>query len=65
MRRPIATLAVALLAAWGAPPALAQDPPPINSATEAAFGRLASHGPVRQALEFLRADDERALHDQV
>lgn len=65
MRRQIATFAVALLPALGTSPVLAQDPPPINSATEAAFGRLATHAGVRQALEFLRADDDRALRDQV
>ena len=65
MRRQIAILAMALLPALGAAPVLAQDPPPINAATEAVFGRLGTHAGVRQALDFLRVDDEHALRDQV
>lgn len=48
-----------------AQPAFAQDPPPINAATEAAYGRLLAHPQVKQVLDFLRADDERTLKDQV
>jgi acetylornithine deacetylase/succinyl-diaminopimelate desuccinylase-like protein len=63
-RQGAAALALAVLATL-ATGVRAQDPPAINAATEAVFGRLASHPPLRQALEFLRADDERTLKDQV
>jgi len=64
MRHPLAILAAALLAAF-ATAARAQDPPAIHPATEAAFSRLASHAALRQALDYVRTDDERALKDQV
>ena len=40
-------------------------PPPISPATEAAFTQLGAHPRVKQALEFLRADDDRTLKDQI
>jgi len=57
-------LGLALAAAFAAP-AWAQDPPPINPATDAAFVRLGAHPAVRQALDAIRADDEHTLKDQV
>ncbi|HEX2545656.1 MAG TPA: peptidase M20, partial [Ramlibacter sp.] len=65
-RQLAAALALALATAF-AQPAWAQDPapPPINAATEAAYGRLLGSPVVKQALEFLRADDERTLKDQI
>jgi tripeptide aminopeptidase len=64
MKRQAAAVFLAFLATL-APGARAQDPIPVNTATEAAFSRLTTHAPVRQALDFLRADDERTLKDQV
>ena len=55
-----ATLSLAVSAAWSQT-AL----PPINPATEAAFVTLTAHAGVRQAVDFLRADDERTLKDQI
>lgn len=63
-RSTLASLTLALLTAFAAP-AWAQDPPPISAATEAAFARLAAHPGVRQALDIIRAEDERTLRDQV
>jgi acetylornithine deacetylase/succinyl-diaminopimelate desuccinylase-like protein len=56
----LATLSLAVSAAWSQT-AL----PPINPATEAAFVTLTAHAGVRQAVDFLRADDERTLKDQI
>lgn len=56
----VATLSLAVSAAWSQT-AL----PPINPATEAAFVTLTAHAGVRQAVDFLRADDERTLKDQI
>lgn len=60
-RQLVAACAVAFLAqiAW------AQGTPPINAATEAAYGQLGAHAPVKQALEFIKAEDERTLKDQI
>ncbi len=55
-----ATLSLAVSAVWSQT-AL----PPINPATEAAFVALSAHAGVRQAVDFLRADDERTLKDQI
>lgn len=63
-RQLVAALAVALATTLAAP-SWAQDPPPISSVTEAAFGRLAAAPAVRQALDFIRAEDERTLKDQI
>ena len=63
-RQLVAACAVALLAQF--PAAWAQTPPPpINAATEAAFGKLGAHAAVKQALEFIKADDERTLKEQI
>lgn len=63
-RQLVAACAVAFLAQ--VPAAWAQSaPPPINAATEAAFGQLGAHPAVRQALDFIKADDERTLKDQI
>ena len=63
-RQIVAAAAVALLTHL--PAAWAQNaPPPINAATEAAFGRLAGHAGVKQALDFIKADDERTLKEQI
>lgn len=63
-RQLVAAVAVALGTTLAAS-AWAQDPPPINAATEAAFGRLAAAPAVKQALDFIRAEDERTLKDQI
>lgn len=63
-RQLVAALALAFSTALAAP-AWAQDPPAINPATEAAFGRLAAAPAVKQALDFIRAEDERTLKDQI
>lgn len=63
-RLQVAALAIALSAAFAAP-AWAQDPPPVNAATEAAFAKLTVHPAVKQALDFIKAEDERTLKDQV
>lgn len=58
-------LALALCAAY-APASLAQNAwPAIGAETEAAFGKLTAHPGVRQALDFIKADDERTLKDQI
>jgi len=56
----VATLSLAVGAASSQPTL-----PPINPATEAAFITLTAHVGVRQAVDFLRADDERTLKDQI
>ena len=56
----VATLSLAVSAAWSQA-AL----PPINPATEAAFAKLTAHAGVKQAVDFLKADDERTLKDQI
>jgi acetylornithine deacetylase/succinyl-diaminopimelate desuccinylase-like protein len=63
-RQLAAALALAFVTGL-AGPAWAQDPPPVNAATEAAFGRLATQPAVKQALDFIRAEDERTLKDQI
>lgn len=63
-RQLVAAVAVALCTQFAAP-AWAQDPPAINAATEAAFGRMAAAPAVKQALDFIRAEDERTLKDQI
>ncbi|KRH99987.1 M20/M25/M40 family metallo-hydrolase [Curvibacter sp. PAE-UM] len=55
-----ATLTLAVSAAWSQV-AL----PPLHPATEAAFVKLTAHAGVKQAVDFLRADDERTLKDQI
>ncbi|MEQ1657961.1 MAG: M20/M25/M40 family metallo-hydrolase [Hylemonella sp.] len=55
-----ATLTLAVSAAWSQT-AL----PPLHSQTEAAFVKLTAHAGVKQAVDFLRADDERTLKDQI
>lgn len=55
-----ATLTLAMSAAWSQA-AL----PPINPATEAVFIKLTNHAGVKQAVDFLRTDDERTLKDQI
>jgi acetylornithine deacetylase/succinyl-diaminopimelate desuccinylase-like protein len=55
-----ATLSLAMSAAWSQA-AL----PPINPATEAVFIKLTNHAGVKQAVDFLRTDDERTLKDQI
>ncbi|MEJ5991842.1 M20/M25/M40 family metallo-hydrolase [Ramlibacter sp. PS3R-8] len=63
-RQLVAACAVALLAQF--PSAWAQSaPPPINAATEAAFGKLGALPAVKQALDFIKADDERTLKEQI
>lgn len=63
-RQLVAAAAVALLTQL--PAAWAQGtPPPINAATEAAFGKLGTHAAVKQALDFIKADDERTLKEQI
>ena len=39
--------------------------PPIGAATEAVFTQLTGHAGVKQALEFIKSDDERTLKDQI
>lgn len=39
--------------------------PPIGATTEAAFTQLTGHAGVKQALEFIKGDDERTLKDQI
>lgn len=64
-RQLVAALAVAFLTGFGSP-AWAQDTPPaINAATEAAYGRLAAAPAVKQALDLIKAEDERTLRDQI
>ena len=46
-------------------PAQARDLPPISPATEAVFGKLTAHDGVKQALAFIRGDDERTLKEQI
>lgn len=55
-----ATLTLAVSAAW---PQAAL--PPLHPQTEAAFVKLTAHAGVKQAVDFLRADDERTLKDQI
>jgi tripeptide aminopeptidase len=62
-RHVVAACAVAFLAQL--PVAWAQSAPPINAATEAAFGKLGAHAPVKQALDFIKSEDERTLKDQI
>ena len=64
MKRHLLASAVLALAASLAP-AWAQTAPPINAATESAFTQLGGHAGVKQALEFIRADDERTLKEQI
>ena len=39
--------------------------PPIDPATEDAFAKLTAHAGVKQAVDFIKADDERTLKDQI
>ena len=39
--------------------------PPIRPATEAVFTKMLAHTGVKQAVDFLKADDERTLKDQI
>jgi tripeptide aminopeptidase len=39
--------------------------PPISAETETAFSQLLAHSGVKQALDFLKSDDERTLKDQI
>jgi tripeptide aminopeptidase len=63
-RQLVAALAAAFLTA-SATPLWAQDPPPINATTEAAFGRLVAAPAIKQALDLIKADDERTLKEQI
>lgn len=56
----VATLSLAVSAAWSQA-AL----PPITAATEAVFVQLTAHAGVKQAVDFLKTDDERTLKDQI
>ena len=55
-----ATLTLAVTAAWSQA-AL----PPVSPATEAAFVKLTAHAGVKQAVDFIKIDDERTLKDQI
>ena len=55
-----ATLLLAVTAAWSQAVL-----PPIGSATEDAFAKLTAHAGVKQAVDFIKADDERTLKDQI
>ena len=55
-----ATLVLVVTAAW---PQAAL--PPINPATEEAFAKLTAYAGVKQAVDFIKADDERTLKDQI
>ncbi|AEG93570.1 M20/M25/M40 family metallo-hydrolase [Ramlibacter tataouinensis] len=46
--------------AWGQ-----ADLPPVNAATEKVFGQLGAQPGVRQAMDFIKADDERTLREQI
>ncbi len=39
--------------------------PPLNAATEDAFTKLLAHAGVKQAVDFIKTDDERTLKDQI
>ncbi|MFC5522475.1 M20/M25/M40 family metallo-hydrolase [Polaromonas jejuensis] len=56
----VATLTLAMTAAYPQTPL-----PPINADTEAVFARLTAHAGVKQAVDFIKADDERTLKDQI
>jgi tripeptide aminopeptidase len=63
-RQFVAAVTAALLTL--AAPAWSQSAPPaINAPTEAAFTQLGANAAVKQALEVIRADDERTLKDQI
>jgi len=55
-----ATLTLAVTAAYPQTPL-----PPINADTEAVFVKLTAHAGVKQAVDFIKADDERTLKDQI
>ena len=55
-----ATLLLAVTAAWSQAVL-----PPIGSATEDAFAKLTAHAGIKQAVDFIKADDERTLKDQI
>ncbi|WP_332775748.1 M20/M25/M40 family metallo-hydrolase [Polaromonas sp.] len=55
-----ATLTLAMTAAYPQTPL-----PPINADTEAVFVKLTAHAGVKQAVDFIKADDERTLKDQI
>ncbi len=56
----VATLSLAVSTAWSQA-AL----PPVSPATEALFVQLTANAAVKQAVDFLKADDERTLKDQI
>lgn len=65
MRKPQLAAALVALLALG-PNAWAQSAtPPVNAATEAAFAKLGTAPAVKQALDFIKADDERTLKEQI
>ncbi len=39
--------------------------PPLGAATDEAFGKLLAHTGVKQAVDFVKSDDERTLKDQI
>lgn len=64
IRQLVAPAAAALLT-LGTPAWSQTAAPAINAPTEAAFTQLGASAAVKQALEFIRADDERTLKDQI
>jgi tripeptide aminopeptidase len=61
------TMTAAVLAALSLSAAAQTDPTkaPIGAEVEGAFVKLTAHGGVKKALEFIKADDERTLKDQI
>jgi len=64
-RQLVAALAMVFLTGVGHPAWAEDAPPAINAATEAAYGKLGAAPAVRQALDFIKAEDERTLKDQI
>lgn len=64
-KRQLVAAAAAALFTMALPTWAQTPPPPINAATEAAFGQLGAHAAVRQGLDFIKAEDERTLKDQI
>jgi tripeptide aminopeptidase len=54
------TLSLAIAAAYAQP-----SWPPVGAQTETVFTQLGAHAGVRQALDFIKSDDERTLKDQI
>lgn len=54
------TLSLAITAAFAQPAW-----PPVGAQTETVFTQLGAHAGVRQALDFIKSDDERTLKDQI